>query len=601
MNLKLFFLITLTFIFSGCAGLTVYDTPNNITGYNVTSLTVGGFTTTNGSITLTNGAGITSNATCLILSSPLGVNVIELCNNQSIHFFTEGVEVGKMNATDTTFYGGIVTNQSITAPSYIGDGSQLTGILFNVSQLNYTLILQNLNTTTAVSNLTNQITNILNQITNINQTLLVTNNNTTQIINLTQITQQLTNLTTQITNINNYQITNITNQITQLTQQLYNTTNFYTLINQTNITQILTTQILQNLTNNYITNITNQITNLTQQLYTINNVYVTNLTKIITQTTQQFIDNSSIYNLINVTNLTQIINNKLFQNIYNVNNVTNVTNIYQITNITELVTQVTNISQTFQNLNITNLYQITNITKQITEITNQITNLTQNYNYINLSNITTFILLKNKVLNNIVRLDSLENRVLNLENLVSNLNNSNNGVTNTIIINNTQIINNTFQIGNISYPTIINNISSGGVLINNNNTLEVRRFRYSDLESYHYVDNEIGGTTSISGLDVSAVQLYDFFENGTYRINYYLELQTETNYDTFDIGVRIDGSNDPFVLTSVEPKDDWKFYTSFDAEYKLDSAYHLIELVILNHDTEILTYRRVRMEIVRVK
>jgi hypothetical protein len=80
-------------------------------------------------ISLDNGSLIEDNSTCLILHSPNDLDRIEICDNASIHFFTNNIETYVVNSTDTIF------NNVVS-----GNGSGLFDVPFDPALANFSNI-----------------------------------------------------------------------------------------------------------------------------------------------------------------------------------------------------------------------------------------------------------------------------------------------------------------------------------------------------------------------------------------------------------------------------------------------------------------------------
>lgn len=76
----------------------------------------------NDTLTFDDGATITDNGTCLILRSPSQSDQIQLCDNNSIHFFSAFMETIMFNSTFANFNVDTNINGTLTANTFIGGG-----------------------------------------------------------------------------------------------------------------------------------------------------------------------------------------------------------------------------------------------------------------------------------------------------------------------------------------------------------------------------------------------------------------------------------------------------------------------------------------------
>lgn len=125
MKFNVLLLISLLFLFSGCAaagagiGVVQVEISNNVTV--VTALV-------NNTLTFDNGGSLTDNGTCAFIISPNGSDQIQVCDGASIHFVSEGVNTYIINRTLNQFLVDTNVNGTMTANSFIGDGSGLSNL-----------------------------------------------------------------------------------------------------------------------------------------------------------------------------------------------------------------------------------------------------------------------------------------------------------------------------------------------------------------------------------------------------------------------------------------------------------------------------------------
>lgn len=82
----------------------------------------------NNSVNFVNGGFIQGEGNCTRMVSPDTLEIVEVCNNESVHIFTGGIQ--RININESLAFFGIDTNinGSLTANTFIGDGSGITNI-----------------------------------------------------------------------------------------------------------------------------------------------------------------------------------------------------------------------------------------------------------------------------------------------------------------------------------------------------------------------------------------------------------------------------------------------------------------------------------------
>ena len=121
----------------------VYPRLENGTG----NVTVRNYLFVGNGIRLGENSSISFNSTCLLLPSPDGSDVFEVCNNNSFHMVENNIRYVDINLqTGANFLVDIESNDTITAKFLAGDGSQITNL--NLSGINVSDIIDELNLTT---------------------------------------------------------------------------------------------------------------------------------------------------------------------------------------------------------------------------------------------------------------------------------------------------------------------------------------------------------------------------------------------------------------------------------------------------------------------
>jgi len=152
---KVMLLLIVLLLFSGCQQLIrtapdadIFILTQNASAINFTGLWSLDGNTSNifyraGNVTINNtllfghGAKILDNGTCLIEFSPDMINFITICNNNTIHFFSNNIEAYRINSSLNNFLIDTNVNATMTANFYSGNG----GGLFNVSAPQWTEVI----------------------------------------------------------------------------------------------------------------------------------------------------------------------------------------------------------------------------------------------------------------------------------------------------------------------------------------------------------------------------------------------------------------------------------------------------------------------------
>lgn len=176
---------------------------------------------------------------------------------------------------------------------------------------------------------------------------------------------------------------------------------------------------------------------------------------------------------------------------------------------------------------------------------------------------------------------------------------NNNPGTDVRVVGNLNV-NNNLTANNINYP-LVDGDQGDIVVTDGQGQLNIQTFLLDQVADYCYAENDTEGSVSGAGITVTPLTKEINATGGFYRAQAYLELKTSTNNKRVIVFIGTDGLNNESLTTVNTPLGDaYQFVSPFASNINLTAGLHNVTVSLFNVDNTLLTWRRVRLEIMKV-
>jgi len=154
----------------------------------------------------------------------------------------------------------------------------------------------------------------------------------------------------------------------------------------------------------------------------------------------------------------------------------------------------------------------------------------------------------------------------------------------------------------VTFPLSQNDSQAGDVMTTDGNgVLTLIPFTLSQLADYSYAENETGGSVNTPSTLVTALILPVNLSGGLYRAQMYTEIKTATNNRNVIIGISIDAvSNASLTQLTTPIGNAFQFISAFASNINISAGQHNITVQLFNVDNTLMTFRRTRLELMKV-